>query len=144
VDDLTGLPDRVGWEAILEVEEQRSRRHGGEHGLVLVKLMGPVDGGLVERAAGAIGTTVRDVDFVAVIDPRTLAVLALHCEDIPALVGRLRRAFAVADLPDAPLCDARPAGVDLRATWWAMADEHAAVASTPYVDFVAPAHLSPN
>ena len=96
VDDQTGLPNRLSWEAILEVEEQRSRRHGGDHGLVLVRLVGPVDGNLMERAAGAIGATVRDVDFVAVVDGQTFAVLALYCQDLPALVGRLRYAFAAA------------------------------------------------
>ena len=146
MDELTGLPDRVGWEAILEVEEQRSRRHGGDHGLVLVQLAEPVDSGMVGRAAGAIGATVRDVDFVAVIDHQTFAVLALHCGDIPALVWRLRRAFALTGLPAASVCDARPAGTDLRATWAAMVGEHTVTvpATLHYVDFVAPTHLPQN
>jgi hypothetical protein len=144
VDDHTGLPNRVGWEAIIEVEEQRSRRHGGDHGLVLVQLTEPVDGGQVETAADAIGATVRDIDFVAAADPRTFAVLALHCQDIPAFVDRLRGAFTAAGLPAATVFDARRAGADLRATWMAMAEEHSLAATLRYVDFVAPAHLTPN
>lgn len=144
VDDQTGLPNRVSWEAILEAEEQRSRRHGGDHGLVLVQLVGPVDGKLMERAAGAIGTTVRDVDFVAVVDGQTFAVLALYCQDLPALVGRLRYAFAAAGLPAIAQFDARPAAADLLATWTAMAGDHSLPATLRYVDFVAPARLAQN
>ena len=144
VDDQTGLPNRVSWEAILEVEEERSRRHGGDHGLVLIQLVGPVDGELMERAAGAIGATVRDVDFVAVVDRQTFAVLALYCQDIPALVGRLRYAFAAVGLPAIAQFDARPAGADLRATWMAMAGDHSLPATLRYVDFIAPARLAQN
>lgn len=144
VDDHTGLPNRVGWEAVLEVEEQRSRRHGGDHGLVLIQLTGPVGGRLVERAADALGAAVRDVDFVAAVDRRTFALLALHCQDIPALVDRLRRAFSAAGLPAGTLFDARTAGVDLQATWKAMAAAHSLPATLRSVDFVAPARLSPN
>jgi len=144
MDDPTGLPDRVGWEAVLEVEEQRSRRHGGDHALVLVGLAGAVDGRLAGKAAGAIAASVRDVDFIALIDHQTFAVLALYCQDITALVGRLRRTFSAAGLPADTLVDARPAGADLRATWLAMAAEHASPMTSRYVDFVAPASLPLN
>jgi len=143
-DDPTGLPDRVGWEAVLEVEEQRSRRHGGDHALVLVGLAGPVDGHRAAQAAGAITASIRDVDFVALIDHQTFAVLALYCQDIAALVGRLRRSFSAAGLSADTLVDARPAGADLRATWRAMAAEHPSSATLRYVDFVAPASLPLN
>ena len=142
--DPTGLPDRVGWEAVLDAEEQRSRRHGGDHSLVLVQLARPVTGGLMEKAAVAIAATVRDVDFVAAVDQQTLAVLALYCQDVPALVGRLRSSFAAAGLPAATLVDARPAGADLRATWTAMAAEHSLPATLRYADFVAPTRLAQN
>lgn len=144
VDDQTGLPNRLSWEAVLEAEEQRSRRHGGDHGLVLVQLTGPVDGELLETAADATGATVRDVDFVAVVDRQTFAVLALYCQDLPALVSRLRYAFAAAGLPAVALFDARPAGVDLRATWMAMATDHSLPATLRYFDFIAPARLAQN
>jgi len=144
VDDQSGLPNRVGWEAVLEVEEQRSRRHGGDHGLVLVQLAGSIDGSLVGRAATAIAATVRDIDFVAVVDRQTFALLALYCENVPALVARLRRAFATAGLTAATMVDARPAGTNLRSTWTAMAADHSLPASVGYVDFVAPARLAQN
>jgi hypothetical protein len=144
IDDQTGLPNRVSWEAILEMEEQRSRRHGGEHSLVLVQLAGPVDGGLMERTGAAIGATVRDVDVVAVVGRETFAVLALYCQDITALVWRLRRAFEAAGLPVVARFDARTAGADLRAKWMAMAGDHSLPATLRYVDFVAPARPSQN
>lgn len=144
VDDQTGLPSRVSWEAILEAEEQRSRRHGGDHGLVLIQLAGPIGGGRLERAADAIAVTVRDVDFVAAIDRHTFAVLALYCQDLPALVRRLRHAFTAAGLPAVAQFDARPAGTDLRATWTAMAADHSLPATLRYADFVAPTRLAQN
>ena len=144
LDGHTGLPNRLSWEAVLEVEGQRSRRYGGDHGLVLIQLTGPVDGRLSRTAADALGVTVRDVDFLAAVDRRTFAVLALHCQDIPALVDRLRQAFTAAGIPGATVFDGRPAGVDLRKTWMAMASEHSLPATLHYVDYVAPTHLTPN
>jgi hypothetical protein len=144
LDDHTGLPGRLSWWAVIEAEEQRSRRYGGDHGLVLVRLTGRVGGRISRAAADALGATVRDVDFVAAIDRRTFAVLALHCEDIVALVGRLRRAFAAAGVPGGTVFDGRLAGTDLRATWRSMADEHSRPATLHYVDFVASTPLTPN
>lgn len=144
LDDHTGLPNRLSWWAVLEAEEQRSRRYGGDHGLVLIQLTGRVGARISRTAADAIGATVRDVDFVAAIDCRTFAVLALHCEDIAALVGRLRRALAAAGVPGATVFDGRVAGTDLRATWRSMADEHPLPATLHYVDFVASTQPTPN
>jgi hypothetical protein len=58
------LPDRSALVAVLEVEEQRTRRHGGVHGLVLIRLEGPADHRRLEVAATAEPTS-RHIDFVA-------------------------------------------------------------------------------
>jgi GGDEF domain-containing protein len=137
LDGPTGLPNRLSWWAVLEAEEQRCRRYGGDHGLVLIRLTGRVGDRIARMTADALGTTVRNVDFVAAIDRRTFAVLALHCEDLGALVDRLRWAFAAAGVHGATVGEGRLAGTDLRATWRAMTGEHSQPATVHYVDFVA-------
>lgn len=144
LDVHTGLPSRLSWEAVLEAEEQRSRRYGGEHGLVLIRLTGRTGGRVSRTAAAVLGATVRDVDFVAAIDRRTFAVLALHCEDIAALLDRLRRAFAAVDIPGTTLFDGCVAGTDLRVAWAEMAGGHSQPATLHYVDFVVSTPLTPN
>lgn len=139
VDDQTGLPNREGWEALLESEEQRARRHGGIHGLVLVQLDVTHAAGAAE-AARTLDRTLRETDFLARIDHRTFAVLALYCDALETVVGRLRAALVSAGLPLAAEIDARAAGSDLRATWSAMASgseqptpraRHLAVVASP-------------
>jgi len=114
------LPDRSGWLAVLQAEEQRVLRYGGWHGLVLIRLHDPADGRQLEVAAAAIASSIRDIDFLALVDRHTFAVLALHCEDLVSLVGRLRRAFDHLGFPGTTLIDARPGGGDLRTVWEAM------------------------
>jgi len=122
VDGQTGLPNRGGWEAVLAAEEERSRRHGGSHGLVLVRLEdSAASAGWAEQAARALTRSVREIDLLARIDDRTFAVLALHCDDLEPVVGRLRTSLGRAGVPLAALIETRAAGADLRATWSAMA-----------------------
>ena len=138
------LPGLAGWLAVLQVEEQRTRRHGGSHGLVLIRLDDPAGAPALELAAAAISGTIRDIDFLALVDRHTFAVLALHCEDLASLVGRLRRAFDYLGFTGTALIDGRPAGGDLRAVWEAMSRSRAVEPSGPHIDFVASSPLSLN
>jgi hypothetical protein len=116
------LPDENGWMAVLQFEQQRMQRHGGSHGLILVQFDSSGDGPLAERAAAAIGGAIRDIDFLARIDLDTLAVLALYCDDLRVVVGRLRRTLEEAGVPSvASHIEARPAGADVQAVWAALA-----------------------
>lgn len=92
LDDETGLPNRFGFEAMLSMEERRSRRHGGDHSLVRVELpdMAPV----MADVADAIAECLRDTDVLARINASTFALLALHCEDTHVIIDRLRTAMA--------------------------------------------------
>src|SRR5947208_864062 len=100
VDGETGLPNREGWHAVLAAEEERSRRHGGVHGLVLVRLEDTaVDVGSPARAAHAIADSLREIDVLARVDHRTFAVLALHCDDLDRVVDRLRDRLEAARIP---------------------------------------------
>ena len=138
------LPDRSGWLAVLQVEEQRIRRHGGSHGLVLIRLDDPADTRALEVAAAAISTTIRDIDFLALVDRHTFAVLALHCEDLASLVTRVRRAFDTCNFPGTTLIEGRPGGVDLRAVWEGMIGALPVEPTGRHIDFVASSPLSLN
>jgi GGDEF domain-containing protein len=139
MDAQTGLPNRDGWEAVLEAEEERSRRHGGIHGLVLVRLeVTAAHDASAAPAADAIGRSLREIDLLARIDHQTFAVLALHCDDLERVVGRLRTSLERAGVRIARLTGARAAGADLRATWSAMATGSPPVAPTVrHIAFVA-------
>jgi GGDEF domain-containing protein len=146
VDGQTGLPNREGWEAVLEAEEQRSRRHGGTHGLVLIRLE-PVgtDGAPAEEAAGAVARVLRETDLLARIDDRTFGILALYCERLETVVGRLRVSLEGAGVQLAALIDARSAGTDLLATWAAMVNgSEPATPTARHIAFVASSPLSLN
>jgi GGDEF domain-containing protein len=142
VDSQTGLPNRNGFEAVLEMEEHRSRRHGGRHGLVLVE----IDAGdrhSVGRAADAIARAVREIDIVARCDHRTFGVLALHCQDLDAVVARLRANLGAAAVPIAGLSALPVAGFDLGATWAALTGAPPPAPAPRHVAFLA-GPVSPN
>jgi hypothetical protein len=92
-DALTGLPNRAGFEAILDHEERRCRRYGGDPAVFVIDLT-PADGRMVAKDIGAAATTVsssiRDTDALARVDRGRLAVLATHCDDPAFLAGRLK------------------------------------------------------
>ena len=138
------LPGLTGWLAVLQVEEQRTRRHGGTHGLVLVRFDDPAGPAALALAAAAISGTIRDIDFLALVDRRTFAVLALHCEDLATVVGRLRRAFDYLGFTGTTLIDGRPAGGDLRAVWEAMTGPRPPDPPGHHADFVASSPVSLN
>jgi|SRR5581483_1707922 len=143
-DGHLALPDRSAWFAVLQVEEQRTRRHGGTHGLVLIRVEDPAGVRVLELAAAAISGTIRDIDFLALVDRQTFAVLAIHCDDLPRLVARLRRAFDHPAFPGTTLIDGRPAGGDLQAVWNGMVGVRPAEPTGRHVDFVASSPLSLN
>ena len=121
VDGGFGLPGRDGFEAVLEAEEQRARRHGGTHGLLLIELdLVPGDTVLAERAAMALARCLRETDLVARIDHRTFGVLALHCENLETVVARVRAALEKVAFGLVSSIDARSAGVHLQAAWTAV------------------------
>lgn len=145
-DHQTGLPDGIGWNAVLEAEELRLRRYGGTHGLIRVRLLRIPDPVSAQHAAGAVAGAIRDIDLLARINEQTFAVLALHCEDLPAVVGRIHAAFEAAEVshPDEPApsarIDFRVAGRNLRAAWADLvAGAPPATAAPPgrlYLDFM--------
>jgi GGDEF domain-containing protein len=143
VDQETGLPNREGWNALLEAEEQRAKRHGGVHGLVLVELeLTATDGGFVEQVAAALTQSLRETDHLARVDRRTFGVLALHCDSLGTVIDRIRDALEGTEaVPVVASIDGRAAGPNLRTTWWEMttgAEVERARPPVRYVDFVAP------
>lgn len=97
LDEETGLPNRLGFEAMLAMEERRSRRHGGIHALVRIEL--PDLAPSMAVVADDLAACLRDTDVLARINYSTFALLALHCEDIDRVVSRLRGALAVLRVP---------------------------------------------
>jgi hypothetical protein len=147
VDHETGLPDGVGWNAVLEAEELRIRRYGGTHGLIVVQLTVPPDVGSVHKVAHALAGAIRDIDLLARIDQATFAVLALHCDDLTSVVSRIHGALDTARASSRSRVDAMPAGADLRGAWAVLTAERAAPAISParhLVDFVARSGFSLN
>lgn len=143
VDEETGLPNREGWNALLEVEEQRAQRHGGVHGLILIEIeVTATDGMFVEQVAGALTRSIRETDHLARIDRRTFGVLALYCDSLGTVIDRIRDSLGdTMAVPPVSAIDARPAGPDLRTTWWEMVTGTEAERDRPavrYVEFVAP------
>jgi hypothetical protein len=147
MDHETGLPDGVGWNAVLEAEELRIRRYGGTHGLIAVRLTAAPDVGTVNTVARALAGAIRDIDLLARIDQATFAVLALHCDDLPSVVSRIHSALDTARASSRSRVDARPAGADLRAAWAVLSAGRGAPAVSParhLVDFVPRSGLSLN
>ncbi|MGH2578939.1 MAG: hypothetical protein ACRDG9_14500 [Actinomycetota bacterium] len=144
VDEETGLPNREGWNALLEVEEQRTKRHGGVHGLILIELeVTATDGEFVEQVAGALTRSIRETDHLARIDHRTFGVLVLYCDSLGTVIDRIRDELGSTMVVPPPVSsiDARPAGPELRTTWWEMvtgAEAERARPAVRYVEFVAP------
>ena len=147
VDHETGLPDGVGWNAVLEAEELRIRRYGGTHGLIVVRLTVTPDVVSVHRVAHALAGSIRDIDLLARIDEATFAVLALHCDDLTSVVSRIHGALDTARASSRSRVDAMPAGTDLRAAWAVLTAERPAPAHSParrLVDFVVRSDFSLN
>ena len=146
LDYQTGLPNREAWEAFLEAEELRTRRHGGRHGLIRLVLRQPgVDGALAERVASILAASLREVDLLARLDDRQFAILALHCDSLETVTARLRQALS-GTTPSVPaVLSARTAGGDLRLVWAQLeSGARPELSGTPYADFVPPQQLCLN
>ena len=147
MDGPLGLPDEEGFLAVLEAEEQRAKRHGGTHGLVLIELeLGRGDAPLAEAAAVALCQMLRETDLLAQIDHRTFGVLALHCHALETVLARLRGALDSVSPRLVASITARSGGLELRTTWSAMVagDQWRMTPTARYVPFVASLPLSPN
>jgi GGDEF domain-containing protein len=149
VDHETGLPNRDGWDALLEVEEQRARRHGGVHGLVLVQLERTATAGaLLEQVAASLIESLRETDHLARVDHRTFGVLALHCDSLGTVIARIRAGLeCTTEIPVVASIAARAAGSDLQATWREMTTGAEVEGRKPqlrYVDFVVSSRACPN
>lgn len=121
VDGPFGLPDGHGFLAVLEAEEQRAKRHGGIHGLVLIQLrLEQGEGPLADEAAVALSRSLRETDLLAQINHRTFGVLALHCHALEPVVARLEAALETVGCFMTPRVTARYAGAALQSTWVAM------------------------
>ncbi len=139
VDGQTGLPGPGGWEAVLEAEELRARRHGGRHGLIRIVLRQPrIDAALAEKVAALLADSLREVDFLARLDDREFGILALHCDSLEAVTARLRQALG-GTVPSVPaVISARTAGGDLRAVWTQLeTGARPELSGMPYAEFVA-------
>ena len=146
-DGPLGLPDEDGFLAVLEAEEQRARRHGGMHGLVLIELnLRPGDGPRVEAAAIALSASLRETDLLAQIDHRTFGVLALHCDALEIVVARLRGALESVGPELVASITVRSAGLQLQTTWSAMVagDQWRLSPATRYLPFAVSMPLSLN
>ncbi len=148
VEGPLGLPDEEGFLAVLEAEEQRAKRHGGIHGLVLIELeLGKVDPRLADDVAVALSRSLRETDLLAQIDHRTFGVLALHCHALETVVARLHAALDAVALPVTASLNARSAGLELRAAWSAMVAGDQWTMGWPaarYIPFVASLPVSLN
>ena len=118
-DALTGLPNRAGFEAILDHEERRCRRYAGDPAVFVIDLA-PSDGRMVQddvvsAAAATVSSSIRDTDAVARVDRARLAVLATHCDDPAFLAARLKLWLDVAGIQAS--VRGRPRGDDLVEAW---------------------------
>jgi len=124
-DEVTGLPNRAGWESVLDMEERRCRRYGGNPGVVAVDVKGPLPGTgelsgpeLLRLVAETLGRASRDTDAVARVGERRFAVLATEGgEAVYVLEERLRRALEEVGVVASVRARARRSWTDLGAAW---------------------------
>ena len=109
-DPLTELPNRRAWDETLEREEQRCRRFGRPAAVLAVDLddfkrvndrYGHMVGDEHLRRRGAIGTRVRDHDYLARWGGDEFCVLAVECDeaDARALRERVQSELVLAGVP---------------------------------------------
>lgn len=124
IDDLTGLPNRAGWESVLDMEERRCRRYGGNPGVVAVDVKsspsgtGRVAPAVLRLVAETLGRASRDTDAVARVGDRLFAVLATEGgEGVAFLEERLRRALEDVGVAASVHARARRSWTDLGEAW---------------------------
>lgn len=119
VDDVTGLPNRIGWDAVLETEECRCRRYGGNPGVIAVELKGRrVPPAQLRLVAETLVRATRDTDTVARVGSRHFAVLAPGGgASIATLAARLHGALEAAGLSASLQARSRRAWGGLPQAW---------------------------
>lgn len=105
IDELTGVPNRRGWEELVEREESRCDRYGDPAGVMIVdlddlKLTNDTHGHaagdeLLKLTAQTLSASVRQMDVVARIGGDEFGVLATATEpsELDSLAGRIESAL---------------------------------------------------
>ena len=124
-DHLTGLLNRRGWQAALEVEEQRLRRYGGQASVLVLDLdglkhindtAGHVAGNeALTACARVLSSTCRPGDAAARTGGDEFAVLAVQCDAVcvRAIGARLRTRLRTAGVAASLGTATRRVGEDL-------------------------------
>lgn len=106
LDPLTGLCNRRGWDALVEAEESRARRHGNPISVIWIDVDGlkqandtlghEAGDDLLRRCGIALSAAVRRHDVAARVGGDEFAVLAVHADaaGVAVLVERIERALA--------------------------------------------------
>src|SRR2546430_12035898 len=116
-DGVTGLPNRRGFEAVIENEERRCRRYDGNPAVFVIELTDEdvaVADDVLRMAATTLATAIRDTDVLARAGGGLFAVLATNCDGgaIWVLAGRVKTWRGLAGIPGA--CRAVGAAPDLQ------------------------------
>jgi len=102
-DGLTGLPNRRGFEAVVDNEERRCRRYNGNPAVVVIQLADEAvtADAVLRSAAATLATAIRDTDVLARVGDGVFAVLATSCDEdgVGFLAGRLKLWLEIAGIP---------------------------------------------
>jgi diguanylate cyclase (GGDEF)-like protein len=118
IDELTGLPNREGWELMLGREEARCARYGSAAAVLALALDADAAGDdLVLRAAIALSSVLRPSDVIARMGATAFAVLLVECDRATAVgvCQRIERELAAAAAPASVGVASRGRGVPLQA-----------------------------
>lgn len=129
LDDLTGVANRRGWEAVMAAEEGRCTRYGDPAGIVTVdldglKVVNDRDGHaagdhLLRRAAAALRASVREGDLVARVGGDEFALLLVGVDDrgVARVQSRARESLAAAGVAASVGGAVRRPDQGLRGAW---------------------------
>lgn len=111
IDQLTGLPNRRGWNDLVAREEARCSRYGDPAGVIVIDLDGlkstndthghAAGDELLKLSAQTLTATVRSIDVVARLGGDEFGVLATGAttEELVALVRRIDKALSQVGVP---------------------------------------------
>jgi diguanylate cyclase len=124
-DPLTGLLNRRGWQAALDVEEQRVQRYGGSASVLVLDLdgVGQADDGAGSSALRACAQVLADLGRPGDAAARTagdeFALLAVHCDAVcaRAMQVRVHAALRSAGVAGSVGTASRRVGEDLERTF---------------------------
>jgi diguanylate cyclase (GGDEF)-like protein len=107
VDELTGLGNRRAWERILDAEEDRCARYGDPASVLVIDLDGlkqkndteghAAGDAMLQAAATAIRSAMRDSDFAARVGGDEFAILAVNANAADVEMVRVRIASALSE-----------------------------------------------